>query len=946
MPSPFVMPRTVLRRCAAAVAVGAVIVAAGTAAAAAEWHVSPRGDDAWSGTRAEPDAARTDGPFATLERARDAIRARRKSGLDEAVTVFVHGGDYLLSRTFQLAPEDSGTADKPVVWQAFRAEKPRLVGGRAIGGWQAVADDERSGGRLLAADLAAQGLGTAAVSQLVFAGRRQPRARWPNHDPANPYGGGWAYVDGEVRPMYAEIPGEDKRSLVMRSVDLRGWARPTDGEVCVFPRYNWWNNIVRIESFAPADRRLTLAADCSYAIRPGDRYFVQGLREELDAPGEWYHDREAGRLLFLPPEPLGDRPVFVPTLATILSIQPDTAHVTIRGLAFECCEGTAVVVSRARHCRIAGCTVTNVGGYSGGGVSVSGSDNAVVGCDVSHTGAHGIAIDGGDRRTLAAAGNAAENNYIHHTGTLYKQGVGVSLTGVGNRVAHNLIHDCPRMGIMFSGNNLVIELNRIRHVNLETEDTGAVYTGGRDWISSRGSLIRWNHFHDILGYGREGDAWVSPHFAWGVYLDDNAGGVDVIGNLIERCPRAGIHLHNGRDNRLENNVIVDCGLQQVECNGWRKEDGSWTSHLDAMVKGYESVAAEPAWRGMRNMKTHPRDAVLPDGLIMTGNEFRRNIVDWRGADAKLFAFRNLPLAHWISEDNVVWHHGLPIVTGQSAVGGVRERVAVADPGFEAEAAGGLPRGWQWQMKPVDAVAARATVDAAAGGPGGHALSIAAGAGRDAAGKPLSAQVVSAPFPVVPGGNYRLRARMKADAAGTKASLMLQSHVSSVFFWANSPHEATIGTDWQPVEFVFRMPAPGERGHHAEMKQGQVRIDLAGAGSRLLVDDVTLEIVDMLDGWASWRAAGFDARSVVADPLFVDRDRGDYRLRPESPALRLGFAPIPFERIGPHADELRASWPIVEAEGARERPLGMVPLGMVPTGGGATGGGNASREPAP
>ena len=66
--------------------------------------------------------------------------------------------------------------------------------------------------------------------------------------------------------------------------------------------------------------------------------------------------------------------VFKPTLATILSIQPDTAPVTIRGLAFECREGPAVVVSRTRHCRIAGCPITNVGGYAGGGVSVSGSD--------------------------------------------------------------------------------------------------------------------------------------------------------------------------------------------------------------------------------------------------------------------------------------------------------------------------------------------------------------------------------------------------------------------------------------------------------------------------------------------------------------------------------------------------------------------------------------------
>ena len=61
---------------------------------------------------------------------------------------------------------------------------------------------------------------------------------------------------------------------------------------------------------------------------------------------------------------------------------------------------------------------------------------------------------------------------------------------------------------------------------------------------------------------------MSPYFAWGVYLDDNAGGVDVIGNIVARCPRAGLHLHNGRDNLIENNVFIDNGLYQAEYSGW------------------------------------------------------------------------------------------------------------------------------------------------------------------------------------------------------------------------------------------------------------------------------------------------------------------------------------------------------------------------------------------
>ena len=59
---------------------------------------------------------------------------------------------------------------------------------------------------------------------------------------------------------------------------------------------------------------------------------------------------------------------------------------------------------------------------------------------------------------------------------------------------------------------------------------------------------------------------------------------------------------------------------------------------------------------------------------------------------------------------------------------------------------------------------------------------------------------------------------------------------------------------------------------------------------------------------------------MADPLFVNAKEYDFRLLPESPALALGFQPIPIEKIGPYPDELRASWPIVEAEGAREKPI--------------------------
>jgi hypothetical protein len=54
--------------------------------------------------------------------------------------------------------------------------------------------------------------------------------------------------------------------------------------------------------------------------------------------------------------------------------------------------------------------------------------------------------------------------------------------------------------------------------------------------------------------------------------------------------------------------------------------------------------------------------------------------------------------------------------------------------------------------------------------------------------------------------------------------------------------------------------------------------------------------------------------VDKDPLFVDAAKGDYRLKPESPAFKLGFKQIPVEKIGLYKDEMRASWPATSQPG--------------------------------
>lgn len=530
-------------------------------------YVATNGNDAWSGTMPDPTADKGDGPFATIERARDEVRAMKKRGPLRAggVTVLVRGGVYYVSKTVNIGAEDSGTAEAPVVYRSVEGEKVVLVGGRLISGFVPHK------GEILEADVGAQGFKGIYFRQLFLNGQRQHLARRPNFDPVRLSCGGWAYVDGDVGSIYKSLPNETKRDLHCKEGDLREWARPEEGEVNIYPRYNWGNCIVPIASVDKAGRIITLAKDTSKEVRPGDRYYIRNLFEELDSPGEWYLDKQTWTLYFWPPAPIEKTAICAPMVQALFEMGAGAAHVTVRGFTIECCDGTPVVVRGATDCLVAANKIHNANGSHGSEAGVfldDGSRNGAVGNDISDIGNCGILIAGGDRKTLTPAGNYAENNYIHHIGCLNGHGCGVMVHGVGNRVAHNLIHDTSRCGVFGGGNDHVIEFNHIRHANLQTEDTGGIYVcAGQEGWMRRGMVIRHNFLHDILGFGRKGEKWVSPHYACGIYLDDAISGVTVYGNIVARTPLGGTFIHGGRDNVLENNILVDGAAQQMIWSG-------------------------------------------------------------------------------------------------------------------------------------------------------------------------------------------------------------------------------------------------------------------------------------------------------------------------------------------------------------------------------------------
>ena len=850
------------------------------AASALELHVSPAGKAGAAGTKEDP--------LATLVQARDAIRVlKKKAPLNEAVTVWVHGGTYEMTETLALDVIDSGTEKFPVVFRAVEGETPKFIGGPKVTGFTSHQ------GEIVKADIKGLELGKAQVRQLLFNGKRQPLARYPNADPADPLYSGWAFLQEVPKDKMEGHPW--KRKAFLNPKDVRKWSKPDELEINIFAGYGWWNFIMPVATVDPATNTLTLQKDCGYDLHPNNRYFIQNALEELDAPGEWYIDRATEMLYFWPPSKDGE--VRIPKVESFVKMAAATKHITIRGLSFTGCTESAISLAGTENCTIAGCTLTEVGGWNGSGISMHGKDNLATGNDVSYTGSTGISLGGGDRVKLESANNVADNNHVHHPGVLQKNGAGIGIGGVGNKVTHNLIHDTPRMAVQFSGNNLVIEYNHMHHTVLETQDGGAVYTGGRDWISSRGTSLKYNFIHDTIGVGQGADGLKHPHFTWGIYMDDNAGGLDIVGNIVARSARAALHLHNGRDHIIENNIFVDGEERQVEYSGWSGNHPFFKNHHQMMIEGWDKVKDQPEWKKLRGMDLDPRNAVRPDNTIMSGNIATKNIIAWKDASIRYADLKTVSPEYNTFDRNLVWNGGKKINTSVTLTG--------ADKGPElmdnaaalaATEAGKVPKGWGWNHKPRKDLKLQAEPE--------NILRVEAATSEDPKNSKVSLH--SPAIPVKAGAAYRVRMKLKATQPDMRVGFSYAIFSAGNGYWQADSQGTTVGTEWQDFEVTGSMLREDDPKWKPWMKTFFLRVDLADSKGEILIKDLTVHEADALDGWESWQSVGWDKNSVIADPLFENWEKDDYRLKKDSPAFKLGFEQIPVEKIGQYPSELRAA----------------------------------------
>ena len=561
-------------------------------------------------------------PFNSVPAARDAVRELLSENEHSPITVLIREGRYPFSQTCVFSEEDSGGPDARVIYKAYPNEAVIFTGGVSIDPGRAVAvSDPEIKSRFIDREAAnyirqinLKELGITEYGQFKSRGFRRPyknpgmelfingnamqTARWPSS--------GFVKIGKVLEQGGVPREGDFSNAGGIFTYDYdrpKLWQKADDLYLSGNFKASFADDTMKVAEIDLEARTFRMAYAHLYGIGTGKawtNYFAVNLLEEIDRPGEWCLDRKSGIAYFYPPSE-GVKTIEVSLLDEPMIAMEGCNYVSIEGVSFEVMRDMAVYLERGHDNLIAGCTFKNIGllavcmgqgavapdgEYSyahpeGGKYKAAiptsrelsdldnwlyqdttfnrqaGYRNGVLSCDIYNIGCGAIYLGGGDRKTLEPGQNFVRNCRIHNYNRLdrsYKAAVNV--TGCGNRIANNLIYDAPDMAIYLHGNDHVIEYNQIHHVMLENNEGGWFYMG-RD-LSELGNVIRYNFVHHVgvTEDGREGDR---THGSAGIYVDDNASGVDIYGNVLYKTGRdRGAILYKASDMKVHNNIFIEC----------------------------------------------------------------------------------------------------------------------------------------------------------------------------------------------------------------------------------------------------------------------------------------------------------------------------------------------------------------------------------------------------
>ena len=533
----------------------------------AEVYVSPAGNDAADGT--------ANAPVASLTEAQEL--ERQQLGKGRAVRVILRGGTYYLPSTLVFTSQDSGTKEQPVVWRAAPGQTPVISGAVPLKlGWMPYTNG-------IFQAKTPPGL---VWDQLFVNGKYQPMARYPNYKP------GATLLESSAKNALSP-------SRVAR------WANPAGGYIHALQGAHWGSldylilgkkadGSLNYEGGWQVNRDIGMAPEC----------YVENIREELDAPGEWFHDGKNDRLLYMPSPGVNLQTAKVESaqLTQLVEFQGNKEHpiqfITLQGLTFRetvrtfmqtrepvlrsdwsIFRGGAILLNGTRNCAISDCNFDRLGGNT---IFVNDYNRrlTISGCLIQDVGASGIVFMGDSNAVRDAMSNhemdatpgpkaddypadcLVTNCLIARTGGIEKQSAPVDIDMSRNiTVSHCSIYDVPRAGINIGdgcwGGN-IIEFCDVFDTVLETGDHGSFNSWGRDryWRWRGDSSLATASLDAVEPNILRNNRWRCDH-GWDIDLDDGSSNYRIYNNLLLR---GGLKLREGFERVATNNIIVNNSL--------------------------------------------------------------------------------------------------------------------------------------------------------------------------------------------------------------------------------------------------------------------------------------------------------------------------------------------------------------------------------------------------
>jgi hypothetical protein len=565
--------------------------------AAFVFHVSASGDDSNSGTEKSP--------FATLFGAQQAVRKNKKSA---PVTILVHEGTYYLNGPLSLTPQDSGSEQAPIIYEAAPGQRVTISGGRRlVGNWKPHKDG------ILMAEVA-RGLD---FTQLFVNGKRQIRARYPNFDPSDPGKSGYVQAAGSISAGAVNPYAGPNDDMTFSAQAPRGvhfdpatfsgkkWAHPEDAEIHIF-QSSYWGNLqwkIKAIDFGTSsiwfgDGGQQIGAKWSThpaAVNEKSRFFIENVFEELDAPGEWFLDRNKSILYYYPEAGVDLRTALieVPLLEHAIEFKgtqiDPVEHISLRGFRiaqtvstylksyevpslsdWSIHRGGALFAEGTRSCSVQDCWFDAVGGNA---IFVNNFNRefAVRGCKFTETGDSAICFVGdleqtsGTQRCFPYECEASDN-LIHDCGFYGKQIAGVYISRAKRiTAAHNLIYNMPRAAICIGDGTWgghIVEYNHTYDTVRETSDHGPFNAWGRDrgWALAQShgtytadrSLDVWEALVDAMEPVIVRHNFFDEKSGWGLDLDDGATNYEIYNNIS--IGGVSMKLREGAYRKVYNNI--------------------------------------------------------------------------------------------------------------------------------------------------------------------------------------------------------------------------------------------------------------------------------------------------------------------------------------------------------------------------------------------------------